>query len=160
MRFFRPAAVLALVLFGLATPAAADITGFLGLTTTPSTRASRGLALSGGFVIVGFEFEFSDTSEDRAEAAPGLRSGMLNIQLQTPVPVARTLFYATMGGGLYQESLGTVSSTNIGTNIGAGAKIQLVGPLRLRLDYRVFKLRDSLISDSYHRLYAGLNLGF
>ena len=160
MRFCRNAAVFALMLLGVATPASADITGFLGATATPSLRTARGLALSGGFLIVGFEFEFSDTTEDRAEAAPGVRSGMLNVQVQTPIPVARTLFYATVGGGLYRETLGAGSNTNVGTNIGAGAKIRLTGPIRLRLDYRVFKLRDSLIADSYHRVYAGLNLTF
>ena len=43
----------------------------------------------------------------------------------------------------YHETLSTQpnnSQTNFGSNIGGGAKINLVGPLRLRVDYRVFNL--------------------
>ena len=35
-----------------------------------------------------------------------------------------------------------IQETGFGTNVGGGVKIDLVGPLRLRLDYRVFKLTD------------------
>ena len=45
-------------------------------------------------------------------------------------------------------------------NIGGGAKLKLVGPLRLRLDYRVFKLQGSPLYETYHRFYAGANLAF
>ena len=44
---------------------AADITAFLGRTTTPSSRARRrGLAIGTGLLIVGFEFEYAATDED------------------------------------------------------------------------------------------------
>ena len=45
-------------------PAAADLTAFLGRTTTPENRNARGLAIGTGLVIVGFEFEYSATDED------------------------------------------------------------------------------------------------
>jgi hypothetical protein len=35
-----------------------------------------------------------------------------------------------------------------------------VGPLRLRLDYRVFQLRGHPLHAQSQRLYAGLNLTF
>ena len=40
-----------------------------------------------------------------------------------------------------------------------GAKIELVGPLKLRLDYRFFLLRNALLPDN-QRIYAGLALAF
>ncbi len=39
-------------------------------------------------------------------------------------------------------------------------KIKLAGPLRLRLDYRVFLLRGSPLYEKPQRFYAGINLGF
>ena len=53
---------------------------------------------------------------------------------------------ATPGGGVYHESCRSEPNddeTNFGTNVGGGAKITLAGPLRLRLDYRVFTLRGT-----------------
>jgi hypothetical protein len=45
-------------------------------------------------------------------------------------------------------------------NNGLGVKVNLLGPVRLRVDYRVFRLgRDALHSPA-HRVYAGLNLKF
>jgi len=45
-------------------------------------------------------------------------------------------------------------------NLGGGAKIHLVGPLRLRLDYRVFNLQGTPRYETYHRFYVGANLRF
>ena len=63
----------------------------------------------------------------------------------------------------YHETLSTEPNddeTNFGTNIGGGAKITLVGPLRLRIDYRIFNLRGTPRQAHPQRLYAGLNLKF
>src|ERR687884_181567 len=70
----------------LAAPAFADITGFIGATTTPANRLVRGVAAGGGLLVVGFEFEYADTTDDPSAAAPSLKSGMGNVLLQTPVP--------------------------------------------------------------------------
>jgi hypothetical protein len=49
----------------------------------------------------------------------------------------------------------------VGINVGGGVKMNLAGPLRLRLDYRVFTLRGSDVRHSKpQRFYAGLNLKF
>jgi len=61
---------------------------------------------------------------------------------------------------VYRERLGGSSETSLAVNLGGGAKIRLLGPLRLRLDYRLFSLRGDPLHDRYHRLYAGANLGF
>ena len=54
-------------------------------------------------MIVAFEFEYADTSEDLDECSPRLRTYMGNGLLQTPVPIAGMQFYATAGGGMYRE---------------------------------------------------------
>jgi hypothetical protein len=109
-------------------------------------------------LIIGFEFEYANTTEDLDEAAPGLRTGMINGLVQTPT--SGTQFYLTAGGGFFRERLGDDAETGVGTNIGGGAKIGLAGPLRLRLDYRVFNLRGSPVVKNPQRFYAGLNLAF
>ena len=38
--------------------------------------------------------------------------------------------------------------------------MSLIGPLRLRVDYRVFRLGDDALYSPAHRLYMGLNLKF
>jgi hypothetical protein len=39
-------------------------------------------------------------------------------------------------------------------------KVTLAGPIRLRVDYRVFKLGSGALYTPAHRIYAGLNLKF
>lgn len=158
-RSVLPVIVLA-ALLGSAAPAAADITAFLGVSPTGGTRSAKGLAVGGGLLVVGFEFEYSSLSEDTEKLAPSLTTGMFNGMVQTPFAVARMQFYATLGGGIYREELGLASETNVGMNVGGGVKVTLVGPLRARFDYRVFKLAGSPIEGQYHRFYAGANLKF
>jgi hypothetical protein len=148
-----------LLVLALATPAFADATAFIGSTTTPSNRQTKGFALGVGLLIVGFEVEYADTKEE-VPLAPRLRTGMGNVLLQTPFPLAGLQFYATTGGGAYRESLGTRQETQLGVNTGGGVKISLLGPLRARVDYRVFKLRGDALHSTVHRLYAGVNLKF
>ncbi len=152
--------VAAALLLATSTPALADATVFIGSTTTPANRPAKGLALGVGLLIVGFEFEFAETGESLEEAAPSLRTGMGNVLLQTPFPVAGMQFYVTTGAGLYRETLGVRQHTHAGFNTGGGAKISLFGPIRVRLDYRVFNLRGEPLHSTVHRVYAGLNLAF
>jgi hypothetical protein len=154
-------AVLARVVVAGAPPVArADIPGFIGATTTPESRMARGLAAGLGLLVVAFEFEYSSTPEDLVSAAPSVRSGSGNILLQTPVPVFGIQPYFTTGGGIYREVLGVHEQTGFAPNVGGGAKVSLVGPLRLRIDYRIFRLGDDALYSSTHRIYAGLNLNF
>jgi len=138
----------------------ADFTAFLGVNPTPSSRVVRGLSAGVGLIIVGFEFEYANSSEDLAEAAPGLRTFMFNGLLQTPGEIAGLQFYATAGAGGYRETLNDASETQVGINVGGGVKIALAGPLRLRLDYRVFTLQGDPLHSKPQRFYAGLNLKF
>jgi opacity protein-like surface antigen len=140
--------------------AAADITAFLGVNPSPANRPVKGLAGGVGLLILGFEFEYADTSQDLNEAAPRLRTFMFNGLVQTPVPIGGMQFYGTAGGGGYRETLGEASETHVGINVGGGVKMTLAGPLRLRLDYRVFTLRGDPLHSRPQRFYAGLNLKF
>jgi opacity protein-like surface antigen len=150
----------ALLLLVTTSPAYADATVFLGTTSTPAHRAAKGFALGVGLLIVGFEFEYSGTSEDLAEGAPSLHTGMGNVYVQTPVAVARLQPYFTTGVGMFRERLANLQETNVGFNTGGGVKVSLLGPVRARIDYRVFSLRGDALHDTVHRLYAGLNLRF
>ena len=144
----------------LPSPARADITAFLGVNPTPVNRPVKGVAAGIGLLIVGFEFEYASTSDDRAGAAPRLQTYMGNGLLQTPFPIAGMQFYATAGGGMYRETLLEQTETHAGINVGGGIKMTLLGPLRLRLDYRVFTLRGEPRHPRPQRFYAGLNLKF
>lgn len=155
--------VLPVVLFAvLACPrlAAADITAFLGVNPTPVSRPVRGLAVGAGLLVVGFEVEYANTSEDDDDAGPGLKTFMGNGLVQTPFAIGGMQFYGTVGGGVYRERFVDVTQTHVGINVGGGVKMSLLGPLRLRLDYRVFTLRGSPRYDKPQRFYAGLNLKF
>ncbi len=152
---------LAVVAWLLAPPSArADATFFLGNNATPSSRLAKGWAAGVGLLIVGFEFEYATTGEDPGAGTPSLRTGVGNILFQTPFPIAGLQPYFTTGGGLYRERLGTHQETSATGNAGGGVKVSIAGPLRLRLDYRVFTLRGSPLHPRVHRVYVGANLRF
>jgi len=156
----RPLALAALTAVLFASPARADITAFIGTNTTPSNRTAKGFAVGAGLLIIAFEFEYASSNEDQPAFAPSLKTGMGNVLLQSPLPILRMQPYFTTGAGGYRETLGAVHETGFGSNVGGGVKVSLVGPLRLRLDYRVFKLGDGALNSPAHRIYAGLNLNF
>ena len=157
-RLFLACALTGLLLFPAT--AAADATLFIGSTTTPENRLNRGFSIGAGLVIVGFEFEYANSSEEPDDLVPGLKTYMFNGLLQTPIPIAGMQFYGTAGAGVYHETLLDVSETNVGINVGGGVKVSLVGPLRLRFDYRVFTLQGDPRHQKPQRFYAGVNLKF
>jgi hypothetical protein len=150
---------LGVFLFALvAAPARADLTGFLGANTTPANRGVRGAAIGFGLLVVGFEFEYAATTEDPTALAPSLQTGMGNLILQAPTSFFGFQPYVTTGAGIYRETLGTHQNTSVGFNTGGGVKVSLIGPIRLRVDYRVFKLGSGALHSPAHRIYAGLNV--
>jgi hypothetical protein len=153
-------ALIAALFILTASPAFADATVFIGTTTTPSNRAVKGFSIGAGLLIVAFEFEYANTSEDVAEAAPSLWTGMGNVLLQTPIAIHGFQPYFTTGGGVFREELATQSETSFGLNTGGGVKISLAGPIRARLDYRLFRLKGDPLYETVHRFYAGLNIKF
>jgi hypothetical protein len=152
-----------LILFGPATAAFADLTAFIGAQVNDDRQAFRGLAVGAGILIVGFEFEFAHAGEDESSGLSSLTSGSGNVLLQTPVPIFGIQLYVTTGAGVYREKLERIDhqETNLAVNTGGGAKITLIGPLRVRLDYRAVKLNGEPLRPSViHRIYAGINLAF
>jgi hypothetical protein len=144
----------------LPTAASADATAFIGVNTSPANRTARGFAVGAVLLVIGFEFEYADTTDDPAANAPALKTGTGNMLLQTPVAFAGIQPYFEIGGGVYHEELGAVSNTGFVGNTGGGVKISLVGPIRLRIDYRVMTLKNGALTSPAHRIYAGLNLKF
>jgi opacity protein-like surface antigen len=167
------------------TPARADLTAFIGssrLTKASAAvtsdgsdhgfRMNKGLAIGFSLVIVGFEFEWANSGDDdsacearsdfRNFCSPSLTTGMANVLLQTPHGIMPVQVYGTAGAGLYRErfDLADENDYGVGTNVGGGVKIDVVGPLRLRLDYRVFKLANDAFHRTPQRFYAGANLAF
>ena len=147
-------------------PARADITAFLGTARRAASTAAQtnsmhgmpGISIGVGLIAVGFEVEVATQPEDTVKQVSGLKTGLANVLVQTPT--GNTQLYATAGGGLYQESIGTVTSTNLATNIGGGLKLAISGPIRLRIDYRIIHLRGKTTGDNYQRFYVGANLKF
>jgi hypothetical protein len=159
MRRIRAVGIAALLSLG-AGPVWADATAFIGANTTPANRSVRGISVGTGLLILGFEGEYSNTSGDDTAAAPSLKTGSGNLLLQTPGAFFGFQPYVIAGAGLYHERLGTHTDTSFLTNTGGGVKINLAGPVRLRVDYRVFKLGSGALYSPAHRIYAGLNLKF
>jgi hypothetical protein len=155
-----PIALALVILLGSPRPASADITAFLGLSPSPERHMARGFAVGFGLLVIGFEFEYANLSEDELEGIPGLRTGSGNVLLQTPIEVSGISFYGTVGGGMYRERLLLRQETHFASNIGGGVKIRLVGPLRVRADYRVFRLQGDPLHETYQRFYVGGNLAF
>jgi len=156
----RTALLSALILVLFAAPAAADATIFLGANTTPESRKTQGFAIGAGLLLIGFEFEYAGTSDDLASRAPTLKTYSGNVLLQTPFTIFGIQPYFTTGAGAYQEALDNNEHTGFGFNTGGGVKVSLIGPLRLRVDYRAFRLGDDALYSPAHRLYMGLNLKF
>ncbi len=160
MRRIRAAGIAALLVLTVVATARADATAFIGANTTPANRSVRGFSVGTGLLILGFEVEYAKTTSDDAVAAPSLTTGTGNVLLQTPGSFFGFQPYVTAGAGLYRERLGTHQDTSFLTGTGGGVKVTLVGPVRLRVDYRVFKLGSGALYSPAHRVYAGLNLKF
>ena len=144
-------------------PAFADATAFIGAHTNPERQQVRGFAGGFSLIVIGFEGEYATAGEDETDALPSLQIFSGNVFAQTPVPIFGIRPYFTTGVGAYREEIDAIdhAETNVAFNTGGGAKISLIGPLRVRLDYRVFKLRGDPRRDSVvHRVYAGINLAF
>jgi hypothetical protein len=154
-----PAVLIAFALVAAsATPARADLTGFYGFSPTPVKHSTKGFSVGISMLLVGFEFEQAQTSANDAKGAPAVRTTMFNGALQTPT--GSTQLYITGGVGKYKETYRDRDDTGVATNVGGGIKLALAGPFRLRLDYRVFNLRNNPLYKNPKRFYAGINVAF
>ncbi len=159
MAMTRAGVLAAIMVLGFVRSAIADATAFIGATTTPANHAAKGIAIGTSIVIVGFEFEYSSSSDDPSAAVPSLKSGSGNLIVQAPLSAFQP--YVTTGLSVYRETLEPMHQhTGLAPNIGLGFKMALIGPAGLRVDYRVFKLGSGALYSPAHRVYIGLNLKF
>ena len=147
------------LLLSLAAPAYADFTFIVGSNQTPNNRAVKGFALGGGGMIA-TEFEYATNGENLEEVTPALRTFMGNMLVQSPIPIAGFQPYATAGLGYYRERFDTHQESGFGFNSGVGVKTKIFGPLMVRVDYRVLKLRGEPLFGTVHRVYSGVHLAF
>jgi hypothetical protein len=159
MRLGALAALACVLVSFTPSPASADATLFLGKTTSPTHRTVRGFAVGMSLLVVGFEVEYANTAEDLLISAPSLRTTSGNVYAQT-LPLSGFQLYLTTGAGIYRERLGADQETAFAMNNGGGVKISLAGPLRVRVDYRLFNLKGNPQHSKVQRVYAGLNLAF
>ena len=157
----RPLGLAAIFVLLTALPARADLTIFAGLQNAPSIRPTTGISVGFGVLVVGWEVEVARVSEDRDDGAPGLSIGTGSMYVQNPIPIGGVQFYAIGGVGGYRERLDALDyrQTDVHLAVGGGAKIGLAGPLKVRLDYRIFKLRGARERNA-QRIYGGLALAF
>lgn len=158
MRLRAP--LIAILLLLAPAGAFADVTLFVGTATTPSNRAVKGFAVGTSLLVVGAEFEWSSAGTIVEAGAPALRTGSGNVYLQTPAAIVGIRPYLTTGFGRYAERLADDQITGWVANTGAGARVSLLGPVHVRIDYRVFRLRGSPRFPTVHRGYIGLNVSF
>ena len=158
MTLFRPIALAALLLT-VAAPAYADLTFIIGSNRTPDGRQMKGFAIGGGGMIA-TEFEYANNGENIEEATPGLRTFSGNLLVQTPFPIAGFQPYATAGIGWYRERLDTHQESGFAMNTGVGLKRRIFGPLMVRFDYRVLKLKADPLYSTVNRVYTGVHLAF
>lgn len=154
-------AALALALIAV-TPsiARADATAFLGRNSAGDDRSTtRGFAVGASLLVVGFEFEYANSSEDLTTSRPSLRTTAGNVSAQT-FGLPGFQLYATTGVGFYRERFASDEATGLLLNNGGGVKINLAGPLRVRIDYRVFTLKGDPQHTNIQRIYVGMNLSF
>jgi hypothetical protein len=153
------ALTLALGLFG-AIPVFADATIFAGAAFTPSpVRPVTGVAVSMSLLVVGLEVEVARSPEDLKDDVPSMREGSASVIVQTPT--GRVKLYGLLGAGIYRESLGgDTLDTNMLLQVGGGVKVGLIGPLGVRVDYRVQTLNGHTDDKYRHRVYGGLALAF
>tara|TARA_B100001146_G_scaffold216181_1_gene219301 strand:+ start:1575 stop:2126 length:552 start_codon:yes stop_codon:yes gene_type:complete len=139
----------------------ADVTLFTGVNNTTANRPTSGFAIGMLFMkLVGFELEYASALEDPALGSPLLRTGMANVVVETPTAVKGFKFYGTTGIGIYREKMVSSRFNQLGVNVGGGIKMTLAGPFRVRVDYRIFRLRGSPQKTDPKRLYVGLNAAF
>ena len=154
-------AVLALTLTAaMPSIASADATAFIGRNSGGDDRSvTRGFSLGASMLILGFEFEYANSTEDDNTKRPSLRTTAGNVSVQT-FGLPGFQLYATTGGGVLPRAASIDEETGLLLNTGGGIKINIAGPLRVRIDYRVFSLRGNPQHTNIQRIYAGMNFAF
>ena len=167
LRALSAASLVAFVLMNPVT-ARADATVLVGLKSVKGLRPSCGFSFGHRPSVVGFEIEYLSTL---GETAPGDYSagGIFVSLIVQPVTISNVQIFAVGGFGVWGEGFKGGKGTGVfnAGNVGGGVLVPLAGPLRLRLDYRLFLLgkadeTGAIAPSSKHpqRIAAGLHFAF
>jgi hypothetical protein len=142
-----------------------NVTAFAGVTMDPAARPSVGVAVGGGSHVtpIRWELEFARSRRDPAKGVPSIGTFTMSLVVEPNGQIPNVRFYGVVGAGvygeLYENRMGFEPDS--AWSLGGGAKLALMGPLKLRLDYRAFFLAGSgAYASKPQRLYAGIGLGF
>ena len=154
-------------LLATAAPARADATLFAGALSAGGGRSvvggSIGLFARETRSVIGFEIDYTRTLGGARTTSPRISTFGGSLLVQVPIVDRRMNAYAAFGGTLYQEATPDDKSAGGAFNVGGGVKVTLAGPLKLRLDYRFFRVRfveASTGSTHPQRVTIGLALAF
>ena len=141
-----------------------NATIFTGFVPTPAVRPTMGFAFGGGIAPTGFELELARTGSRLSKGAPALQTFMVSFFGSFPIPVKRLRVYGIGGIGLWNEQFEDGHGAGeFGKNLGIGALYEIAGPLKARLDYRVFFFNSSQDATPVYahpqRLTVGLCFG-
>ncbi len=144
-----------IVLAGAPTAAAqtsGSMTVLTGVYSAARAKPAIGYAWGFGKAGGGGELEYAGTRGSGEEAG----SITLAWFIPTPLKVRRSPVYGIAGFGAYADSHRAELQETIVA--GMGTKVQVAGPIKLRIEYRLFLLRDAFPPP--RRLSAGLSVGF
>jgi hypothetical protein len=134
------------------TAAYAGATVFLGRNSGGDDRSVvRGLVFGASLSSSASSSEYANSSEDLTEFRPALRTTSGNVLVQTFDSRVPALFHDRRR--TLSERLGTDEESAMLSN-GGGGKVNLAGPLRVRIDYRVFNLKENPRHRTVQRIYA------
>ena len=155
------ATVLLVLPTALAGTAYADLTAFAGTHRATTGTWTLGVSLGMSLRLTGIEFEYARTRAEPTVGTASLETGMANLLVHTPLDsLGPFQIYGAVGGGVYRERLAGWEDLGAGVNAGGGVTIAIAEPLRFRVDYRRFALRDARHRRSPERVYAGVTLAF
>lgn len=148
--------------------ARADATVLVGLMSVDALRPSFGFSFGYRPSAVGFEIEYLSTL---GPTTPGHFSagGIFASVIVQPVTISNVQVFAIGGFGIWGEGFSGGKGTGVldAKNVGGGVLVALAGPMRLRLDYRLFLLGEveevgSIAPRRKHpqRIAAGLHFAF
>jgi hypothetical protein len=136
----RPAWLVALMIM-IPVSARADGTVLVGLTSVGALRPSFGFSFGYRPSAVGVEVEYVSTFPQNS---PGGYSagGIFGSVFVQPVTISNVQIFAVGGVGVWGEGFTGGKRTGVlnAGNVGGGVLVALAGPLKLRLDYRLFLL--------------------
>ena len=117
------------------------------------TGGRSGVAVGSGLLIVGFEFEYAHTERGsgrrlRRRSRPAWATCCCRRRSRS----SASSRISRPAAPVYRETLGDAQETRFGIERRRRGEVSLVGPLRLRVDYRVFKLGSDALTRRAPRL--------